>query len=723
MTTSFKPFPITESKTGLFNYLEPWIRPLDAFEPLQNAHVYRGSIRKRAGYSVFAYMTYQDTLANGNGGTTYSGTLQTIPIVPGTFTPTNGTESFTDNGLGVLTGSMGGSGTIDYLTGAWTLTFAANVASGVAITANYRPLNGRPIMGIKTWTSDTDGSKKLVVMDTRRAAVYTPTSQNLIPLNGISQIIFVGNGSTTSISVSTGWSSVVPYTNSLAPFSISITDGTSTITDDGAGNLSAAGNFAAGGTVNYSTGVITLNFTAAPASTVSITLNATLSGDYFTGNFSNFFNAINWMGQMYMTNAVDPITLYDGSTNPGTLSRPPFPITQANKSAFINNIGTCLDIDVYKNRLLVQRPVIINAGNQNGIAGQSIRWSAILNPTNLVADVSGNGGEESAPTDDFIRSSEFLRDQLIVLFDNTTWTFRYTGSDFSPFRWDKINSSKSTNAPYGTIDYDQRITAMGVKGLIACDGVNVQIYDLQIIDQFLRINQQAFAQCYGIRFDTLNQSWMLFPSEENNSPTSDRALIYNFIENTWAVYNIAMSCLGVFTVCCDKNWDDFAPNTPLGTQFPSWDLCDFNWNSYLLQGLAPTLLGGGFDGTVYQLNAGTTDNGAIIESSITSARWNPFTGIGQKVQFGWIDFYYEIDPDDTEPAVMTITFFTDNTTAPTTTRTLTMDGATNSYYSLKRVYINNVGEFLQMNMNSVSKANFKIIGMILWARPAGRFTP
>jgi len=723
-----QPFLIGEAKTGLFNYLEPWQRPLDAFEPLDNAFVYRGSIQKRAGFSVFGRMPYEDVIAVGNGGMNYSGTLLTVPISPGSLVITDGIETFTDTGLGTLTRTpvSGGTNTINYTTGAWSIQFNNNVTAGTLITASYVPQTTSPraIMGIKMWTNESTGGYKSIIMDTRRAAEYVDSTQTYIPINGVSQVIYQGDGTTPTITVGTGWIALAPYTSGLAPFSISITDGTSTITDDGAGNLSASVNFAAGGTVNYTTGAIHLVFTSAPAITVSITLTATLTGDYFTGTTSNFFNAINWQGQMYMTNNVDPITLYNGLTTPGTLSRPPFSITQANRAAFINNIGTCLDIDVYKNRILVQRPIIINDGAGNGLAPQSIRYSAILNPTNLVADVAGNGGELSAPTDDFIQSSEFLRDQLIVFFTNTTWTFRYTGSDFDPFRWDKINASKSTSAPYGTIDYDERVTAMGSKGLIACDGVNVQRYDVSVIDQFLDINQNAFPQCFGLRFDTLNQSWMLYPSMENNASLSDKVLVYNIIESTWATYSLPLSCLGLYFISRDVTWNDFAVGTPLGTAYPNWDSADIPWNNYLTQGRAPTLLGGSFNGYIYQMNQGETDNGVNITSNITSAKWNPFSTIGQKVQFGWIDFYYEIEPEPpTNPAVITLTFYTDNTNSVTAQRTLTLDGPVGSTSAMKRIYINNIGEFLKMNMNSSSTATFKIFGMVLWAKPSGRWTP
>jgi len=717
MTAGFQPFLISEFKTGLFEYLEPWIRPQDAFQPLQDAFVYRGSIQKRSGYSVFGNMAYQDVIATGNGGKTYSGTLQTHPIIIGSFAPTDGTESFTDNGDGTLTGSAGGSGTINYSSGAWTLSFNANVSSGVLITASYNPMITRAIMGLKTWVNEMTGTTTLIALDTRRASAYDIGSQSFVPIDGMSQIIWVGDGSTTMITLSTGWVGVAPYVDCLSPYSISITDGTSTITDDGAGNLSSSGNFDSGGTVDYATGVIVLNFVS--TTTATITLTATLYGDYFTGTTANFFNATNWLGELYLTNNSDPITVYDGTTFPGTLSRPAFPITQANQIAYINNIGTCLDLDVYKNRLLVQSPTIINDSAGNGFFPQSIRWSAILNPTNLVADVTGNGGELSAPTSDLLQASEFLRDQLIVFFTNTTWTFRFTGSDFAPFRFDKINASKSTNAPYGTIDYDERVTSMGSKGLIACDGVNVQRYDVSIIDEFLNIDQQYFFQCFGLRFDNLNQSWMLYPSQ--NSTLSNSVLVYNFAENTWGIYNIAMSCLGLYNITSDITWADFAADADPGSTYPTWGSAQIPWDSYLLQDLAPTLLGGGFDDTIYQMNSGTTDNGNAISASVTTTRWNPFVGIGQKVQFGYIDFYYLVESGAT-PEIM-LTFFTDSNSTPIATRMLTLDGPANANYDWKRIYINNIGEFLQMNMACSSPTNFKILGMILWARPAGRFTP
>jgi len=731
-----QPFLISEFKTGLFNYLEPWIRPQDAFEPLQNAYIYRGQIQKRSGYSLFGRMIYQDTIAVGNGGTVYGGTLQTIPIVAGSFNPTDGVESFTDNGVGVLTGSAGGSGTINYTTGAWSLTFNAAVAAGVIIVAPFVPNTspGRPIMGIKTWVNENTGITNLIVTDTRRAMVYNDSTQVFVPLAALSQQIYQGTGTAlalNTITINTGWPALAPYVNGLSPYSITISavGNPGVIVDNGIGGftVSVAGIMTNASTVNYATGAITLVFTGVVATTISFNMTATTFGDYFSGTYSNFFNSTNWLNYLYLTNNVDPITLYTQGSFPGTLSRPPFYITVANGSTYTNNIGYCLDVDVYKQRLIVQYPYVINAGDQNGPYPQGFFWSAqtfggIAN--NLAQDVSGNGGFLLASTSDLIKSSEFLRDQMIVFFANTVWIFRYTGNDFSPFRWDQVNNTKSTNAPYATIPYDERVTAMGHKGLIACDGVNVQRYDVSIIDQFLAVNQSYFQQCFGQRFDTLNQSWMLYPSDAATMGMSDSAIIYNFLENSWSTYTISMSCLGLFYVITDATWSSFALGMQIGNTYPNWSSAQIPWDSFLSQAAAPTLLGGNFKGDVFEMDDGLTDDGLSIEVEITSSRWNPFTQIGQKVQFGWIDFYYTVDTTN-PPGTITINFSTDNSSGFVQQRTLTLDGPPldPSAFAWKRIYINNVGEFLQMNMVSDSPTNFKILGMVLWCKPSGRLTP
>jgi hypothetical protein len=77
------------------------------------------------------------TIATGSGVTAYAGTLAAIPVSVGSFSVSTPQESFSDNSNGTLTGTAGGSGTLDYTSGAWTLTFNVALPTATPIEATY----------------------------------------------------------------------------------------------------------------------------------------------------------------------------------------------------------------------------------------------------------------------------------------------------------------------------------------------------------------------------------------------------------------------------------------------------------------------------------------------------------------------------------------------------------------------------------------------------------
>ncbi len=547
MTSGFQPFLISEFKTGINTYLQPWQRPADAFDPLVNAYINRGTINKRAGYSQFG-----NQLADHN-----------------------------------------------------------------------------PVMGLMAYLDETTGSYSLLAATTVHLYLYNPGANTF-------------------------------------------------------GNVALPANF--------------------------------------TGTILNFFNYTNWQATaggssiLYMVNNKDPVTLYDG-----TVATQPALYTDTANTV---TIATCLDLKVYKERLLYIRPTLSSSSIPEN---QTIYWSAQFNPTNVISDTAGNGGFLTAPTGDIIQSAQFLRDVLVVFFTNSTWIFRFTGNQSNPFRWDKVNDSKNTNSPYGSIAYDERCTSIGGKGLIACDGVNVQRYDVSIIDYYeTNFREQYYSQAFAQRYDNLNQGWMLYVSNESTfplvggvAPGSDRALIYNFVENSFATYewSIPLTCLGTFYRQTGTTWADLPQ---------AWEVTDFPWNSYSQQKAAPILLAGDTTGHVWYMDdqTQTTDNGTAILPDIVTTRWNPIMQQGQKVQFGWIDIYYS---KSTDPVQVELNFYVDNSENTATTRTLTLDGPVNSQYAWKRIYVNLIGEFFQMEIDattpSMVDSAMQFVGFIIWAKPAGRFTP
>ncbi len=136
-------------------------------------------------------------------------------------------------------------------------------------------------------------------------------------------------------------------------------------------------------------------------------------------------------------------------------------------------------------------------------------------------------------------------------------------------------------------------------------------------------------------------------------------------------------------------------------------------------------MGGDINGLGYQWETGEdNDNGSTYQAVIKSTQWNPFIQLGQKTQFGYIDFYFsEVDRSE---GSLTLNFYVDNKTIVAASRTISFSDSSlpsSSDGFLYRVYINLTGQFIRMEINSNGNNNFQIRGLVLWAREAGRFTP
>ncbi len=717
-----------------------------------------------------------EVIGTGDGtDLTFNGTLGSIPVVPLsieiTTTTVAGATTIVDDGLGNLSGDfLDVASFIDYTTGDWNLIFTSPVTNLTLIIATYIQVgDGSPIMGINHFDNEVTGNDVMTVQDQRRMAVFNSATKLFDPVQCFDQDFFTVND---AVATSTG-AITLPFTN-IAPFSVSITDGINTITDipgaypNGTFTTSATLNAANNSVINYATGVITITFAAyGVAIPVIIHIEADLQGDYFTGGDNDFFKFANWKANdalesfLYLTNNKDRITLFDGTC----LSRPNFPIYNdqiADGTPLVegntyypnfNGIVTTLDIKVYKNRLLLFRPTIFTyATNDHTLApsgtlieGPIVRFSSefftfgtnIIIPFDFVADISGHGGITDAPTPDWIVAGEFLRDAIVVFFQKSTWLFRFTGSAFSPFRWDQINSSRNSNAPYGSLDYDGRATSMGTKGLIACDGVNVDRYDHSIIDQYTDIDNDNFIQCNSVRDDILNQSWMTYPSVERNTENrfSDKSIVYNFLEDNFSTYRINLTTLGIENTYADITWASFAPGSGVWTEGLTWQQANFNWNKFTSQNLSPQVFGGDQNGYVYIMNVTETDNGGHIDVEVRSKRWNPFIQTGERCRFGYIDFYYQKNEDVT----LQIDIFGNNSKSPDLTKYLTLNGPANDDFAWKRLFVNLQGEFIRIEISTPfipqftinedqtedipNNGTFLISGIILWAMPAGRLVP
>jgi len=187
---TYTPYLIADFATGLDKRFQPWLGQDEADQELYDGYNYRGTKSKREGYNYFA--------TGERGGAPYREsrivhTLAAVPMVGAinssnrtftlagtgqiargsvTITGSNPSQVLVDNGLGGFTGP--GTGTINYVTGAISVTFtsAPITASTVLITYSFMP--GNPVMMVANFIT-TSNVKQLIVADTKYVNRYNST--------------------------------------------------------------------------------------------------------------------------------------------------------------------------------------------------------------------------------------------------------------------------------------------------------------------------------------------------------------------------------------------------------------------------------------------------------------------------------------------------------------------------------------------------------------------
>jgi len=178
---------ISGSNSGLRLNQKPFMIPDDAFSVLENAYVWRDQVKKREGLELLGRLQrvfIAQALGNTDGAGNFSGDLKAIfsleansIIADGSITITVGAQVFTETTNGNLDNGAGGTGTIDYLTGAITINTNPNLAA-TAITISFGYYPCLPVMGI--WQREIAGvnNEQTVFFDTKYAYINSTGTES-----------------------------------------------------------------------------------------------------------------------------------------------------------------------------------------------------------------------------------------------------------------------------------------------------------------------------------------------------------------------------------------------------------------------------------------------------------------------------------------------------------------------------------------------------------------
>lgn len=448
--------------------------------------------------------------------------------------------------------------------------------------------------------------------------------------------------------------------------SVTITVGAQTFTDPlGNGTLTNGG--LGTGTINYATGA--LNFTTSPnlgGTPVTITFNyfprlpvmglrsrelsginneqlvafdqtyaykfgATgfqefIPGTTWTGTDSDFFWSTNyWVSAsntkiFWVTNfsgtAGDPIRYTDSSV-------------WVNFAPQINAAGDvlaqCLALLPFRGRLIA-----FNTFEGPNLAGsvqfrQRIRWAAIGNPFTTLSpivtsinvdawrdDIRGQGGFLDIPTAEDIVSVGFVRDNLVIYCERSTWQLRYTGRSIAPFQIEKVNTELGAESTFSAVQFDTSLVGIGDKGVVECDSYKSERIDIKIPDLVFQFNNDAdgVKRVHGIRDIPQRLAYWTYPYRPWGNTYPDHRLVYNYENDSWAIFTDSFTCFGTYQPQTSGRWVDYSE--PIIDQWKNQ-----NWPWISKPALFPAIVAGNQQGYVEFVGSQIMDSPIENDVSLT----------------------------------------------------------------------------------------------------------
>ena len=561
----YSPLKITGMTTGLVQEREEFLLPDDAYPKLKNAYVWRERIKRKKGCLLLGRL--QRNIGTTDGAGNFVVVITPLPIQPGIASFTVGSNLFNDPGGAspvVLNTSGPGTATLDRATGTLTI-----VGSNALTAVQYFP--GLPVMGIRSREQQNDLNDQTVFFDQNYAYIFNATTnsfQEFIP--------------------GTTWNAAA----------------------EGLGGTSFFWS------TNYWVSQLLIPGTANPL---------------FTTTNRKLFWETNNTGQFGANQ--DPPRITDGIT---------WVAFYNNTLPLVNSPWAQIGFDSIPNPVFLTnflsmlpfrgRMVVFNTweGTSAGSAQQfsnRIRWSTIGNPFipyvngppargSWRDDIRGQGGFLDIPTSEDIVSVGFVRDNLVIYCEHSTWQLRYTGRSIAPFQIERVNSELGGEGPFSAIQFDTSLVGIGDKGVVECDSYKSERIDIKILDFVFEIQSVNGGpkRVHGVR-DFINRLafWTVPLSSEYDPvvPEANRLfpnirLIYNYENDSWATFNDTFTALGTFQPTTSRTW--------LNTKLP-WIRANFSWIGTQASG-QPDIVGGNQQGYVEYLDSETVNDVTLFISNV-----------------------------------------------------------------------------------------------------------
>jgi len=558
----YSPLRIAGMSSGLVQERENFLIPDDAYPNLENAYVWRERILRKKGYQLLGRLRRKIGTTNGSGNLVVA--ITPTPIQPGIASFVVGSDNFQDWGGAspvTLRTNSSGSAVLDRATGILTIT-----GSQAGADVWYYP--GLPVMGIRTRELQNSANDQTIFFDQNYAYRFNSVT-----------------GQFEEFPAPATW------------------------------NASAEG--VDGAHFFWST-----NYWVSQVKVPNDPMT-----NLFTTSGVKLFWETNNTGEK--GNTQDPIRITDGTTWVDFFPSVA-PWSQIDSTNFLVNALAFLP---YRGRM-----VMFNTWEgTNTTSAQNyfnrIRWSTIGNPFIPYSagppatgswrdDIRGQGGYLDIPTSEDIVAVGFVRDNLVIYCERSTWQLRYTGRSIAPFQIERVNSELGAEGTFSAVQFDTSLVGIGDKGVVECDSYKSERIDIKIPDFVFGFNDinNGPVRVHGVR-DFINRLafWTVPLAASYDARTTsskkifpNRRLLYNYENDSWTLFTDSLTTLGTFQSVTSRNWI----NTPI-----PWIQCNFPWINKL--STVPSIVGGNQQGFVEYLDELTSNDVSLMVADITRNSPNP----------------------------------------------------------------------------------------------------
>jgi len=331
----------------------------------------------------------------------------------------------------------------------------------------------------------------------------------------------------------------------------------------------------------------------------------------WTGNDSQFFWGTNWTGPAPSDKALF-VTNFNQNEAMRYLYNGTWFVFQPQIDQVPDYLFSAQILVVFKNAMLAFNTwegAVAPGVNYQNRCRYSTQFGSPVAVNSWRQDIPGQGNFIDAATTEAIITVEFIKDRLIVFFENSTWEMVYTSNNANPFVFQKLNTELGAYSPFSVVPFDKFALGIGSVGIHSCNGYETQRIDSLIPDEVFQINlsNNGPIRVAGIRDYEIEVVYWSFPSNQQTVTQNypNQVLLYNYENNSWAINDESITAMGYFQSVSGVLWSS---NT-------LWS-APIRWDSGSLQGGIRDVIGGNQQGFTFILEPDYTNNSANL--SITN---------------------------------------------------------------------------------------------------------